>query len=256
MRIETLLARLGLAVLLAGSSLSAHAAGEATPPPAQNWSFNGFAGIFDRSAAQRGFQVYKEVCSTCHALSLLSYRNLEQLGFSEDEVAAIAAQYTVIDGPDDNGEMFERRARASDRFFSPYPNEQAARAANNGAYPPDLSVMTKARPNGADYTYAFLVGFEEPPAGESLMPGMFWNEYFPGHQVAMPNILIDDGVTYADGTRATVAQQAWDVTNFLMWAAEPHMEARKEMGLKVVLFLIVFTGLMYAIKRKIWADVH
>lgn len=256
MRTDRLLTRLALTALLVVLATPARAAGEAPTPPAQDWSFNGIFGTYDRLSAQRGFQVYKEVCSTCHALSLLSYRNLGELGFSEEEVAAIAAQYVVIAGPDEDGEMFERPAVPSDRFFSPYPNEQAARAANNGAYPTDLSVITKARVGGPDYLYAFLVGFEEAPADTEMMPGMFWNAYFPGHQVAMPNILIDDGVAFADGTGASVAQQAWDVTNFLMWAAEPHLEARKEMGLKVVLFLVVFTGLMYAVKRKIWSDVH
>jgi ubiquinol-cytochrome c reductase cytochrome c1 subunit len=234
----------------------AQAAGEAPEPPARNWSFNGFFGTFDRAAAQRGLQVYLEVCAACHSLNLVAYRNLSELGFNEDEVKAIAARYTVTDGPDDNGEMFERPAIPADHFVSPFPNEQAARAANGGAYPPDLSLVVKAREGGADYIYAFLTGFGEPPADMELQPGMNYNEYFPGHQVAMPNILMEGGVEFADGTPATVENQAADVTHFLAWAAEPELEARKQMGAKVILFLIIFTGMMYAVKRKVWSDLH
>ena len=244
----------GAAFGLAGSP--AHAAGEAPVPPAQDWSFNGMFGTFDRAAAQRGFQVYKEVCSACHSLDLVAYRNLGELGFSPEEVAAIAAQYVITDGPDDNGEMFQRPGIPADRFVSPFPNEQAARVANGGALPPDLSVIVQARTGGANYLYAFLTGYTDPPPDVELMAGMSYNEYFPGHQVAMPNIMFDDGVAYTDGTAATAVQQAWDVTNFLMWATEPHMETRKQMGVKVLLFLVVFTGLMYAVKRKVWADLH
>lgn len=234
----------------------AQAAGEAPEPPARNWSFNGFFGTFDRAAAQRGLQVYLEVCAACHSLNLVAYRNLSELGFNEDEVKAIAARYTVTDGPDDNGELFERPAIPADHFVSPFPNEQAARAANGGAYPPDLSLVVKAREGGADYIYAFLTGFGEPPADMELQPGMNYNEYFPGHQVAMPNILMEGGVEFADGTPATVENQAADVTHFLAWAAEPELEARKQMGAKVILFLIIFTGMMYAVKRKVWSDLH
>ena len=235
---------------------AAHAAGEAVPPPSQDWQFNGLFGTFDLASAQRGLQVYEQVCATCHGLYHLDYRHLAELGFSEDEVAAIAAQYITVDGPNDDGEMFERPAVPSDDFVVPHPNEQAARAANGGAYPVDLSLVVKARGGGADYLYAFLTGYQEPPDGEALPAGRYWNLYYPGHQIAMPNILMEDGTEYTDGTRATVAQQAWDVTNFLTWAAEPHLVERKEMGIKVVVFLIVFTALMYAVKRKIWADVH
>ena len=232
------------------------AAGEAVPAPSQDWSFNGLFGTYDRASAQRGLQVYQQVCATCHALSHLSFRHLAGLGFDEQEIEAIAAQYIITDGPDENGEMFERPGLPSDRFPYPYANPQAARAANNGAYPPELSLMVEARPNGANYLHAFLIGFVEPPEDVTLGAGQYWNTYFPGHQVAMPNILMDDGTAYTDGTQATVAQQAWDVTNFLAWAAEPTLEDRRQMGVRVILFLIVFTGLMYAVKRKIWADVH
>lgn len=235
---------------------TAHATGETPEVPSHEWTFDGVFGTFDRAAAQRGLQVYLEVCSTCHSLSLVSYRNLADLGFNEDEVKAIAARYMVTDGPDENGEMFERPGIPADRFVAPFPNEQAARAANNGALPPDLSLIYKAREGGADYLQAFLTGFEEPPADVELMPGMYWNEYFPGHQTAMPDILMDGGVEFADGTEATAENQARAVVNFLAWAAEPHMEERKRMGAKVVLFLLVFTGMMYAVKRKVWADLH
>ncbi len=238
---------------LAGNAL---AAGEAPVPPAQDWSFNGIFGTFDRAAMQRGLQVYMEVCAGCHSMDLLAYRNLTDLGFSEAEVTAIAAQYRVADGPDDTGEMFERPGRPADTFVAPYANEQAARAANNGALPPDLSVITKARGGGPDYIYGLLTGYEEPPPGVQLMAGMHYNEYFPGHQIAMPNMLSPGLVEFADGTEATTEQMAWDVVTFLTWAAEPHMETRKEMGVQVILFLIVFTGLMYAVKRRLWADVH
>jgi ubiquinol-cytochrome c reductase cytochrome c1 subunit len=239
-----------------GLTSGARAAGEMVPPPNVDFSHEGIFGTFDRAAAQRGFQVYKEVCSACHAMSLLSYRNLQALGFSEDEVKAIAAQYEVTAGPNDAGEMFQRAAVPADRFRSPFPNEQAARASNNGALPPDLSLMAKARPHGEEYINAFLTGYVDPPADVTVPEGQYYNKYFPGHLVGMPPILQPDGVTYADGTAATPEQMAHDVSVFLTWAAEPHLEARKQMGVKVILFLLVFTGMMYAVKRKVWADVH
>ncbi|QQP90471.1 cytochrome c1 [Skermanella sp. TT6] len=239
-----------------GLTGTALAAGEAPVPPKQEWSHSGIFGTFDRAALQRGFQVYKEVCSTCHAMNFVAYRNLEALGFSEDEVKAIAAQYEVTAGPNDNGEMFERPAIPADHFKNPFPNEQAARAANGGAYPPDLSLMAKARPHGEDYLYALLVGYEDPPEGFNVPDGQYYNKYFPGHLIGMPPILQDDSVTYADETPATQAQLAHDVAAFLTWAAEPHLEARKQTGVKVILFLLVFTGMMYAVKRKVWADAH
>jgi ubiquinol-cytochrome c reductase cytochrome c1 subunit len=221
------------------------AAGDVPHPPSVNWSFNGLFGTYDRGALQRGFQVYTEVCASCHALELLSYRNLRAIGFSE-----------VTDGPDDEGEMFERPGRPSDRFVSPFPNSQAARASNGGALPPDLSLMTKARKDGINYLNALLVGFADPPADKEIAEGMNYNPYFPGGQIAMAPPLSEDVVEYADKTKATVAQMASDVTTFLAWAAEPELEERKRMGVKVVLFLIVLTGLLYAIKRRVWADLH
>ncbi|MCC7427587.1 MAG: cytochrome c1 [Alphaproteobacteria bacterium] len=231
-------------------------AAEATvAPPAQNWSFGGLFGTFDRASAQRGFQVYKEVCAACHGLRHLSYRHLGVLGFSAAEITAIAAEYKVPDF-DDDGQPIERDARPSDRFRSPFANEAAGRAANNGAYPPDLSVIVKARADGANYLYALLTGYGNPPAGMQLGEGMHYNEYFPGHQIAMARPLNDEQVTYADGTANTTSQMSRDLTTFLAWAAEPEMEDRKRMGVKVMLFLLILTGLMYASKRKLWSDLH
>lgn len=231
-------------------------AAEGTAPPAQHWSFSGIFGTFDRGGLQRGFQVYKEVCAACHAVNMLSYRDLHSIGYKEDDVKAIAAQAKVMDGPNDAGDMFERPGRPSDKFVRPFANEKAARAANNGAYPVDLSMVVKARPGGPDYLYGLLTGYGTPPAGMKIAEGMNYNAYFPGHQIAMPSPLNADGVTYQDGTKASVEQMARDVTTFLTWASEPTLEARKQMGIKVLLFLLVMTGILYAAKRKVWAAIH
>ena len=242
---------------LAGGAGPALAAGEALPPPDTKFSFDGLFGTFDRASAQRGFQVYKEVCSNCHSMRLLYYRNLRELGLSDAEVRAIAATVQVNDGPNDEGQMFERPGRPSDRFRSPFTNENAARAANNGAYPPDMSVITKAREHGADYIYALLTGYSDPPEDFQLMEGMNYNKYFAGRQIAMAPPLAGEGqVEYKDGTTATVEQMAKDVTTFLAWAAEPELEQRKQMGVRIILFLTILGGLVYAVKRKIWSDVH
>jgi len=240
---------------LAATPNVADAAGGVAVPD-QDWDFEGVFGTIDIPAAQRGLQVYLQVCSSCHGLSQLAYRNLEQIGFSEEEVKAIASDFFVVDGPNDEGEMFEREAIPSDKFVSPYANEEEARAINNGAYPVDLSLIIKARPNGADYLYALLTGYRDvPPEGVNLMPGMYYNEYFPGHQIAMPQPLYDDFVEYSDGTQATVSQMSRDLVYFLTFAAEPSHDERKQMGVKVILFLLVFTALAYASMKKIWADV-
>ena len=251
------------ALLLSAGAMvpAAQAAGGEFEPPEQNWTFNGFFGTFDRASAQRGFQVYKEVCSTCHTMKLMSYRDLGPQGtnggldFTEDEVKAIAAEYKVAD-TNDAGEPIERTALPSDRFHNPFPNDKAAAAANGGKTPPDLSLMAKAREAGPDYIFAFLTGFHDAPQGFEVPAGLNYNAAFPGHVTAMPNILTDDAVTYADGTKATHEQMAWDVSNFLMWTAEPALEVRKQMGVKVILFLIIFAGLLYAVKRKVWANAH
>ena len=248
---------LAAALLLTALSVPAWASGsEAEHPPEMKWSFNGPTGTYDRPSLQRGYQVYKEVCSACHAMKLVAYRNLQDIGLSELQVKALAAQIQVEDGPNDEGEMFERPGLPSDHFKSPYPNEKASRAANGGAYPPDLSLIAKARHGGADYLHAILTGYEEPPAGFVLGKNMHYNKYFPGHQIAMPKPLSDDQVTYADGTKASVDQMARDVSQFLMWAAEPKLEQRKQMGLKVMLYLAVFASIMYAVKRKVWRNVE
>jgi ubiquinol-cytochrome c reductase cytochrome c1 subunit len=254
------------ALLLAAASASAHAAGEAPAPPGQKWGFNGILGTFDRAALQRGFQVYNDVCAACHAVEHLAYRDLgplgpgatggpKGLGFTEEEVAAIAAQKQVND-LNDAGETVQRPARPSDKFVRPFPNERAARAANNGAYPVDLSLITKARVHGPDYLYALLTGYENPPAGFKLSEGMYYNKYFPGHQIAMPPPLNPGAVTFADNTEASAQQMARDVTVFLHWAAEPNLEARHQTGLKVMLFLIALSVLFFFVKRRTWAALH
>jgi ubiquinol-cytochrome c reductase cytochrome c1 subunit len=255
-RLRNLVGALLLGAAAASLSIAtpARAAGETAAIPNVPFSFDGLFGTFDRASVQRGLQVYKEVCSACHAMRLLSYRNLLEIGLSEEQVRNIAASVQVTDGPNDQGEMFERPGRLSDRFHNPFPNDQAARAANNGALPPDLSVIVKAREGGADYVHALLTGYEEPPEGFTLMEGMNYNRYFAGNQIAMPNILNPGQVEFADGTEATVDRMATDVASFLAWAAEPELETRRRMGVRIILFLIVLGGLTYAVKRRVWAD--
>ena len=221
----------------------------------REWPTSGMFGSFDRAAVQRGFQVYREVCAACHGLKYVAFRTLDTLGYSEDDIKAIAAEYTVTDGPNDEGEMFERPGQPFDRVPSPYPNEAAAAAANGGKAPPDLSLIAKSRMGGENYLYSLLTGYEEAPEGFEVPDGGYYNAYFPGHVIAMPPPLSDDQVTFADGTGATVSQMSQDVAQFLMWAAEPKLEERKATGLKVILFLVVLTALTFALKRKIWADV-
>jgi ubiquinol-cytochrome c reductase cytochrome c1 subunit len=245
------------ALILAASGLELSAQIAETPEPVHiKWHHDGLFGTFDRASAQRGFQVYREVCSACHGLTFVAFRNLTDLGFSAEQIEALAAEYTVTDGPNDEGDMFERPARPSDPIPPPYPNPQAARVANGGALPPELSLITKARAGGTDYVYSILTGYEEPPADAQAPEGLHYNAYFPGHWIAMPPPLSDGAVTYADGTEATVPQMAEDVATFLTWAGEPTLEQRKQTGLKVTLFLIVFSGLTYATMRKVWSGVH
>jgi cytochrome c1 len=253
MRKIILLAAALAALVAAGPVL---ASSDMPKPPAQKWEFDGFFGRFDHAALRRGFQVYKDVCASCHSLRLVAYRNLLAIGFTEEQVKEVAAAYQVKDGPNDQGEMFDRPAKLSDRFVPPFPNAQAARVANNGALPPDLSLMVKARKGGADYLYAILTGYKDAPEGFQLNDGMMYNEYFMGHQIAMPQPLSDGQVEYADGTKNDLPQLARDVTAFLAWAAEPELEDRKSMGLKSLIFLVVLTALLYALKRQVWKDVH
>lgn len=248
---------LGLVTSLGlGTGSQALGAEGALAPIEKDWHHDGIFGTFDRAAAQRGFQVYREVCSACHGLDYIAFRHLQDIGFSEEQVRALAAEYQITDGPNDEGEMIEREARPSDQVPSPYANEGEARVANGGALPPDLSLITKARAEGTDYLYSLLQGYTEPPAGEEAPEGMYYNAYYPGHWIAMPPPLTEGGVTYTDETEASVEQMANDVTAFLTWAAEPTLEARKQAGLKVMLFLIILTALLYATKRKIWSDMH
>jgi ubiquinol-cytochrome c reductase cytochrome c1 subunit len=244
------------AALLAGALAAPALAQDAPTPPAQRWSFDGPFGTFDLAAAQRGFQVYSEVCSLCHSMQYLHYRDLAGIGLTDDQIKAIAAAVTVPQGVDDQGQPKEGPATPASQFRSPYPNEQAARAALNGALPPDLSLIVNAREGHADYIYALLSGYADPPPGMQMQDGMNYNKMFAGHQIAMPPPLQDGRVTYADGTPATVEQMAHDVVTFLAWAANPEMVERKQIGWRWVLFFLIMTGLTYAVKRKVWADVH
>ena len=224
-----------------------------------DWSFKGMTGRFDRSSLQRGYQVYYEVCASCHSMNLLSYRNLGEKGgpeFSIDQVKAIAASFEVTDGPDSQGEMFTRPGRPSDKFVSPYPNVQASTAANGGAYPPDMSVLVKARKGGADYIYSVLMGYEEAPQDFELEDGVYYNRYMDGNKIKMAKPLLEDSVTYADGTEATESQMAMDVTTFLAWASEPHLEARHQTGFKVIMYLIILTILVYLSMRRLWLRIN
>jgi len=246
---------------------------ESPVPPRQKWSFSGPFGTFDRAQLQRGLKVYREVCAVCHGMKMVAFRNLEDLGYSEAQVKQIASEYKIKD-LNDQGEPIERPGQPADYFPTPWPNELAARARYN-AVPPDFSVLAKARTyergfpwfvfdiftqyreEGVDYIHAVLIGFEEkPPAGFTLPAGTNYNKYFPGHAIAMPPPLSDKQVEYTDGSPTTVDQYSKDVTAFMMWAAEPHMEARKRIGFQVMIFLIVFASLLYFTKKKVWADAH
>src|ERR1700730_8338745 len=268
---------LAVASVLAGAH-GAFAAEEGQPlPPRQAWTFTGPLGKFDRGQLQSGFKVYREVCGACHGMKLVPFRALAEAGgpgFSEAQARAVAGEYRVQDGPNDRGEMFDRPGRLSDAIPSPDPNEQAARARFNGALPPDLSVIAKARgyevgfpgfildafkqyqEAGVDYVAAYLTGYENPPAGMTLPEGTFWNKYFPGHRTAMPLPFQAGQIEYTDGAPATPEQYAHDVAAFLMWAAEPHMEARKRIGLQVMVILLVLAGLLYFTKKKVWHQVE
>ena len=224
--------------------------------PKHDWSFNGITGTFDRAALQRGYKVYKEVCSGCHSMRLLYYRDLIDIGFSEAQVKVISSEYSVLDGPNDDGEMFERPARPADKFVNPYLNDNEARANNNGAYPPDLSVITKARKYGVDYIYNLLLGYNKAPEDVQVGEGMYYNEWMPGNQIAMPSPLSDDVIDYDDGTDTNIQQLSEDVTTFLKWAAEPEMEVRKNLGIKVILFFIILGSVVYLAKNKLWRDVN
>ena len=223
-----------------------------------DWTFKGLLGKFDRASLQRGYQVYNEVCASCHSMQYLSYRNLMEEGgpeFTEEQAKAIAANFVVTDGPNSDGEMFERPAKLSDKFVMPYPNEKAAQAANGGAYPPDMSVLAKARKGGVDYLYSVLLGYEDPPSNIQLDEGVYYNKFMYGNKIKMPKILEDNLIEYTDGTLATEEQMAKDVVTFLMWSAEPHLEARHKMGFRALIYLTILTILVYFSMKKIWSRV-
>ena len=249
---------LSLLILIVGATFSASSA-EKAEYLKTDWSFKGLFGKFDRAALQRGYQVYTEVCSSCHSMKYLSYRNLAEKGgpeFTEEQAKAIAASFEVKDGPNSDGEMFTRPGKLSDKFVMPYENVKAAQAANGGAYPPDMSVLVKARGGGVDYVYSLLQGYEDPPSDIILDDGVHYNKFMYGNKIKMANPLSDGLVEYADGTNASVEQMSKDVTTFLMWSAEPHLEARHKMGFKAIVYLIILTILVYFSMKRIWSRVE
>ena len=251
-----LLNRIILIIFISTVSFLVYAEETNTDYAKTNWSFKGIFGTFDRASLQRGYQVYQEVCSGCHSVQHLSYRNLSEKGgpeFSIEEAKAIASQFEVEDGPNSDGEMFNRPGRLSDKFVKPYPNVQASTAANGGAYPPDMSVLAKARAGGADYIYSLLLGYEEAPSGFELDDGVYYNKYMPGNKIKMSAPLSDGLVEYSDGTQSTTTQMAKDITTFLVWAAEPHLESQHRMGFKAIIYLIILLTLVYMSKQKVWS---
>ena len=257
-KVKNLIKLLSILAFISLASTNANSA-ETAKLLKTDWSFKGLFGIFDRGALQRGYQVYTEVCASCHSMKYVSYRNLGEKGgpeFSEAEVKAIAASFEVTDGPNADGEMFIRPGKPSDKFVLPYENVKAAQAANGGAYPPDMSVLVKARGGGVDYIYSLLQGYEEAPSGITLDEGVHYNKYMYGNKIRMSAPLSDDLVEYGDGTKASVEQMSKDVTTFLMWAAEPHLESRHQMGFKAIVYLIILTILVYFSMKKIWSRVE
>ena len=273
------LAALGIGMCVASGAQAAEE-GE-TPhyplkkPVPQEWSFAGPFGTYDKAQLQRGLKIYREACAACHSMALVPFRNIEALGYSPEQVRALAAEYEVEDGPDANGDMFTRAGVPSDYFPSPYPNPETAAASNNGAVPPDFSLIAKARAvergfptfvfdiftqyaeSGPDYIYGLLTGYEEEaPENVDVQPGTYYNPHFiAGAVLAMPQPIFDEQITYEDGAPMTVDQYARDVTAFLMWAAEPHLEARKRTGFNVMVFLVLFGALVYLTKRKVWSKI-
>lgn len=230
-------------------------ASDAAHPPKINWSFQSIFGTYDRAALQRGFQVYHEVCAACHSLNHLAYRHLAGIGMTPETIKALAAEKEIRDGFTEEGEIFKRPGIAADHIAPPYINEKAARAANNGALPPDLSLIVKARAYGPDYLHAILTGYADPPKDVQLMENMHYNKYFAGHQIAMIAPLSEGLVSYTDGTPTSVDQYAKDVVTFLTWAGDPKMEERKSTGFKVMFFLIILTLFMFFTKRRVWRNV-
>jgi len=237
------------------------------PPKSMNWSFEGPLGSYDRATLQRGFQVYKEVCSACHSLNLVAFHDLAAPGgpgFTEAEAKAIAAGYKIPAEPNEKGEIFDaggnrltRPGVLADHFPPPFPNEQAARANNSGALPPDLSLIIKARTGGPDYVYSILTGFgHKPPHGFTVISGKYYNPYFAGRNISMPPPLNMGSVSFSDGTPATVSNEAKAAVTFLSWASEPQLEARHRIGLQVLAFLVFLAGLLFLSYRKVWHGEH
>ncbi len=237
----------------------AYSAGNGSALLKQDWSFKSFFGTFDRASLQRGYQVYTEVCASCHSMQYLSYRNLAEEGgpeFSLEQAKAIASNFEVTDGPNSDGEMFTRPAKLSDKFVMPYANTEEAKLSNGGAYPPDMSVLVKARAGGADYIYSVILGYEDPPEGMVLDDGVYYNKYMYGNKIKMPPQLYEDLVIYSDGTPATPEQMAKDVTTFLAWTAEPKLEERHKFGFRAIIYLLILTILVYFSMKRIWSRVE
>lgn len=242
---------------LFGASGAALASEGGHPLLKHDFSFNGVFGQYDKAQLKRGFELFHQVCSNCHGLNLVAYRNLKDVGLTEEEIKALAAEREIPDVPNDEGVISMRAGRPSDKYISPFPNDKAAAAANGGALPPDLSLMAKARVGGPNYIFSLMQGFEDTaPEGHVVPEGKYYNKYFPGGNISMPPQLFEDLVSYTDGTKASPEQMAQDISAFLNWAAEPELDARKSLGLKVMIFLAVLTALMYALKRQIWKDIH
>ncbi len=254
-RLRGLLAAAAVTIALSAGASQVQAAESGVELPSHDWSFYGLFGTFDRAALQRGYRVYKDVCAACHSMKYVAFRNLVDIGFTEAEAKALAEEYEVAGEPDEFGDPTTRPARLSDIFPAPFANEQAARAANGGAFPPDLSLITKARHGGPDYIRALLVGYKDAPSDVTMSPGMNYNEYFPGHQIAMAPPLAEGLVEYGDDTEPTVEQMAEDVTVFLHWAANPELERRHEIGFQAMIFLILLTALFWIVKQRVWRKI-
>ena len=265
-----------ICIIVAVTIAALASAAEITYPPRQQWSWTGPLGTYDKASAQRGLQVFVEVCHVCHGLSLVPMRELSRLGYSENQIKAFAKKYEVMSGFDSSGELQMRVALPADPLPSPYKSEAEAREANNGAYPPDLSLIIDSRAvgrgnmlenfidaitaqdnaSGADYLYALMVGYQKAPSNIDVLDGMHYNKWYAGNQIAMPQPIYEDSVEYSDGTKASIEQQAKDVATFLAWASEPNLEERRSMGVKVMSFLIIFIILLYITKRRIWKNIH
>ncbi|CAK9832468.1 Cytochrome c1, heme protein, mitochondrial [Anthophora retusa] len=243
----------GISALIYALDRSVKAYEEVAHAPHYKWGFSGVLSSFDHKSLRRGWEVYKNVCSACHSLQYVAYRELVGVTHTEDEAKAIAAEIQVQDGPDDTGNYFMRPGKLSDKIPPPYPNEEAARAANNGAYPPDLSYIINANHNGENYIFSLLTGYCDPPAGIRTQEGQYFNPYFPGGALGMPQIVYDEVLEFEDGTPATASQIAKDVCEFLMWTSNPEFDERKKLTIKVVVIGTMLSALFYYWKRQKWS---